>query len=71
MIFFSHLTEIQAYEISVDCILPTDSTQNIEFITYKKNSAKKPTTSTLLIHKLKYLCFISLCFTKGKNKGRV
>jgi hypothetical protein len=38
---------------------------------YKQKYLAINHTSTLLIHILKYLASISLCFTKGNFKGRV
>ena len=46
-------------------------TQVIEKYTYKKNCEICANTATLLIHNLKYLSLVSLCFTKGKKRGRV
>ena len=47
------------------------STQVIEKYTYKQNYEICANTATLLIHNLKYLSLVSLCFTKGKKRGRV
>ena len=38
---------------------------------YKQNCETCVNTATLLIHNLKYLSLVSLCFTKGKKRGRV
>ena len=45
--------------------------QVIEKYTYKQNCEIYTNTATLLIHNLKYLSLVSLCFTKGKKRGRV
>ena len=45
--------------------------QVIEKYTYKQNYEICTNTATLLIHNLKYLSLVSLCFTKGKKRGRV
>ncbi len=47
------------------------STQVIEKYTYKQNYEICANTATLLIHNLKYLSLVSLCFTKGKKRARV
>jgi len=57
--------------IPIDTIFIPYFTQVIENYTYNKIHSKNLYTSTLLIHNLKYLCLVSLCFTKGKNQGRV
>ena len=57
--------------IPIDTIFMPYLTQIIENYVYNKIRSKNLYTSTLLIHNLKYLYFVSLCFTKGKNQGRV
>lgn len=47
------------------------TSQVIEKYTYKQNCEIYTNTATLLIHNLKYLSLVSLCFTKGKKRGRV
>ena len=58
---------MQAYEIQKLIKIR----QLIDIYNYKKNCEIFCHTATLLIHNLKYLSFVSLCFTKGKNIGRV
>lgn len=53
------------------CLIHSIYTQAIEKTAYKKNCETFCHTATLLINNLKYLTAISICFTKGKNEGRV
>lgn len=62
---------MQAYKNPIDLEKCTLLTQVIDFYIYKKKCETFCHTATLLIHNLKYLSFVSLCFTKGKNIGRV
>lgn len=56
---------------SINFKKPYKPFKNKYLITYKENHETFCHTATLLIHNLKYLSFVSLCFTKGKNIGRV
>ena len=58
---------MQAYEIQK--LIKTR--QLIDIYNYKKNCETFYYTATLLIHNLKYFSLVSLCFTEGKNIGRV
>ena len=62
---------MQAYKNPIDLEKCTLLTQVIDFYIYKKKCETFCHTATLLIHTLKYLASISLCFTKEKNRGRV
>lgn len=56
---------------SINFKKPYKPFKNKYLITHKENHETFCHTATLLIHNLKYLSFVSLCFTKGKNIGRV
>src|SRR5690606_31484794 len=63
--------KMQAYKIQVDNLKAQKPTYTIVFYINKNNCETFCHTATLLIHTLKYLASISLCFTKEKNRGRV
>ncbi len=62
---------MQAYKIQVDNPKAQKPAYTIVFYINKNNCETFCHTATLLIHTLKYLASISLCFTKEKNRGRV
>ena len=68
---FDQHARVWDYNLSIDIIFVQKVSQNIVFYIYKKNCETFCHTATLLIHTLKYLTSISLCFTKEKKEGRV
>ena len=68
---FDQHARVWDYNSSIDIIFVQKVSQHIVFYIYKKNRETFCHTATLLIHTLKYLASISLCFTKEKNRGRV
>ena len=68
---FDQHAHVWDYNSSIDIVFAQKSSQHIDFYIYKKNCETFCHTATLLIHTLKYLASISLCFTKEKNRGRV
>ena len=68
---FDQHARVWDYNLSIDIIFVQKVSQHIVFYIYKKNYETFCHTATLLIHTLKYLDSISLCFTKEKNRGRV
>ena len=62
---------MQAYRIILYALF-LKITKLINYLTlYKQNCEICANTATLLIHSLKYLSLVSLCFTKGKKRARV
>lgn len=68
---FDQQTHVWDYNSSIDIVFAQKLSQHIVFYIYKKNCEIFRHTATLLIHTLKYLASISLCFTKEKKEGRV
>lgn|GEM_PF-2126691 len=68
---FDQHARVWDYNSSIDIVFARKLPQHIVFYIYKKNCETFCHTATLLIHTLKYLASISLCFTKEKNRGRV
>ena len=68
---FDQHARVWDYNSSIDIVFARKLSQYIVFYAYKKNCETFCHTETLLIHTLKYLASISLCFTEEKNKGRV
>lgn len=68
---FDQHARVWDYNSSIDIVFSRKLSQYIVFYIYKKNCETFCHTETLLIHTLKYLSSISLCFTEEKNKGRV
>ncbi len=68
---FDQHARVWDYNSSIDIVFERKLLQHIVFYTYKKNCEIFCHTEALLIHNLKYLASISLCFTEEKNRGRV
>ena len=68
---FDQRARVWDYNSCIDIVFAQKLSQHIVFYIYKKNRETFCHTATLLIHTLKYLASISLCFTKEKNRGRV
>lgn len=68
---FDQHARVWDYNSSIDMAFAQKLSQHIVFYIYNKNCETFCHTATLLIHTLKYLASISLCFTKEKNRGRV
>ena len=68
---FDQQTHVWDYNSCIDMVFAQKLSQHIVFYIYKKNCETFCHTATLLIHTLKYLASISLCFTKEKKEGRV
>ena len=68
---FDQHARVWDYNSCIDMIFAQKLSQHIVFYIYKKNCETFCHTATLLIHTLKYLASISLCFTKEKKEGRV
>ena len=68
---FDQHARVWDYNSCIDIVFAQKLSQHIVFYIYKKNRETFCHTATLLIHTLKYLASISLCFTKEKNRGRV
>ena len=68
---FDQHARVWDYNSCIDMVFAQKLSQHIVFYIYKKNRETFCHTATLLIHTLKYLASISLCFTKEKNRGRV
>ena len=68
---FDQHARVWDYNSCIDMVFAQKLSQHIVFYIYKKNCEIFHHTATLLIHTLKYLAPISLCFTKEKNRGRV
>lgn len=68
---FDQHARVWDYNSCIDMVFAQKLSQHIVFYIYKKSCEIFRHTATLLIHTLKYLASISLCFTKEKNRGRV
>ena len=68
---FDQHARVWDYNSCIDMVFAQKLSQHIVFYIYKKNCEAFCHTAALLIHTLKYLASISLCFTKEKNRGRV